>query len=257
MSDPRTSCGSQTELWLGFSSPPKFGFNDHSLGCGRGAKVRFRWGILQGRRMEDAQLALGGESRGSPRTDRNVARWIIDQALPQSLPGADECCVPPKAAAAKKVRKPTSGPRSKSQRMKNFHLTHFDKTVSVQTCHGVCSVCFSAGEAVQHGLASLIQLEHYSVVPYAGSVLLTTDAGGGLAAGLGESGAPLSTSALHAIGPPHLWILEANRHRQYFRITAKRSSCAPGGKQSENRRRIRSVRRSAGWRYTCRQAARS
>ena len=41
------------------------------------------------------------------------------------------------------------------------------------------------------GLTSLIQLEHYSVVPYAGSVLLTTDAQGGLAAGSGRRAAPV------------------------------------------------------------------
>jgi hypothetical protein len=41
--------------------------------------------------------------------------------------GVSECLVRPKVAPAKKPKKQTSGPRPKSQWMKNFHLTPPDK----------------------------------------------------------------------------------------------------------------------------------
>jgi transposase len=90
---------------------------------GNGYTIQFDHKIYRIARTDIRAGLRGAQVRIEVRLDGSMAVRFRDHYL-----GVSECLARPKVAApAKKLKQPATGPRPKSQWMKNFHFTHPDK----------------------------------------------------------------------------------------------------------------------------------
>ena len=102
---------------------------------GNGYTIQFDHKIYQIARQDIRVGLRGAPVRIEVRLDGSLAMRFRSHYLVVT-----ECAVRPKAVAAKnKLRTPAAAPRPKSQWMKNFHLTHSDKTAlsAIPTSSGI------------------------------------------------------------------------------------------------------------------------
>jgi len=102
---------------------------------GNGYTIQFDHKIYQIARQDIRVGRRGAPVRIEVRLDGSLAMRFRSHYLVVT-----ECAVRPKAVAAKnKLRTPAAAPRPKSQWMKNFHLTHSDKTAlsAIPTSSGI------------------------------------------------------------------------------------------------------------------------
>jgi hypothetical protein len=121
---PATAADAHRPLAKDHSLPASLSYVE-SREVGNGYTIQFDNKIYRIARADIRAGLRGAQVRIEIRLDGSMAVRFRDRYVKVS-----ECLVRPKVAApAKKPKKQASGPRPKSQWMKNFHFTHPDKAV--------------------------------------------------------------------------------------------------------------------------------
>jgi len=118
---PATAADAHRPLAKDHSLPASLSYVENRE-VGNGYTIQFDNKIYRIARADIRAGLRGAQVRIEIRLDGSMAVRFRDRYL-----GVSECLVRPKVTPAKKPKKQTSGPRPKSQWMKNFHLTPPDK----------------------------------------------------------------------------------------------------------------------------------